>query len=560
MSGNGILNTDDLLGKYRIGRLLGRGGMGEVYQAAEAGSAFTVAIKVLLPEFLENNPAFKEKFLQEGQLACRISHPNVVRVIDANFDPERNLCYLVMEYVSGGSIQNLLDRGETLDWEWALTLAQKVAEALAAAEELNIVHRDIKPDNLMLTENGEVKLADLGIAKAAGSSGNEEQPCIVGTPAYISPEQSRDSSIADCRSDIYSLGVTLYEVMTGKMAYAGSNIYETLDMVRNAPVPDPRRINPEIPVPAANLVMKMMAKDPAERQQSAAELLHEIRYLLDSGNRSRHRQVTGNSARLSAGERLTLSADVCDWLKRGAILLLLLIAVIIVSNLEVKPWRTRETAPVDQEKVDALLAQAGADRQECARIKVENGVLEKELPMPLCWKLFDALFRGNDIRNVEKYLSAGVWSSKSGKNGELAQWLEQQSGNYLPQPGSFRTALRHAMENAGIQLATDDALMLAEATASPDSSRRGFALGILQQMLQLKSSSRCAPEAACRAIQSAISHAETSPEYFNDSMLLSDLQQLLVILRGAGCADGIDTLEIPEEMRSLQQVVETTRP
>ena len=563
MSGSGILNPGDQLGKYRIEALLGRGGMGEVYRAVENESSLEVAIKVLQPEFLENNPNFKETFLKEGQLACRISHPNVVRVIDACLDSEKNLCYLVMEYVSGGSMEDLLRRGETLDWEWALTLGAKVAEALSAARHLNIVHRDIKPDNLMLTGDGEVKLADLGIAKAPGAGGNADQPRIVGTPAYISPEQCRDSAAADCRSDIYSLGVTLYEILTGKMAYEGRNIYETLDLVRTAPVPDPRRINPEIPVPVAALIMKMMAKNPEERPQTPEELLHEMRSLLDGGRRNRHRLVAGDSARISAGERLRLSPEIRAYLVRGGVLIALVIGVIVLSCWEVRPWRAREIVPVDQAAVDAIAAQARQDREEAARLQKELAEREGRLNPPPCWRLFDALFRDGDREVMERYLAAGIWSTRSGRDGELARWFERQTGNYLAPPGAFTAASTVKMEAAGIGLDEADAMLLARWATDMEPSRRGLALGVLEQLLKLKASRGCAPGAAVAAVEAVKHSCAGNPNCFEtDSMLETDLRQLFVLLRATGCAEGVDSVVIPEgaALKTLREIIAVTRP
>lgn len=564
MSGHGILSPGDRLGKYRIEELIGRGGMGEVYRAVENESNLEVAIKVLRPEFLENNPNFKDTFLQEGQLACRISHPNVVRVIDASLDSERNLCYLVMEYVSGGSMEDLLRRGETLDWEWALTLGAKVAEALSAARHLNIVHRDIKPDNLMLTGDGEVKLADLGIAKVPGESGNAEHPRIVGTPAYISPEQCRDSSVADCRSDIYSLGVTLYEILTGKMAYEGRNIYETLDLVRTAPVPDPRRINPEIPVPVAALVMKMMAKNPDERPQTPEELLREMRALLDSGQRTRHRQVAGEGSRISARERFRLSYEARAWLVRGVVLTVLLIGVIILSFLDVKPWRAREIVPVDREKIEVISAQARHDRKEAARLRNELSEREKRLDPPPSRRLFDALFRDGDIAVTEKYLAAGIWSLRSGAEGDLARWFERQTGNYLAPPGSFSVKSTALLEEAGVRLDEADAMLLAQWATDVDPSRRGLAIGVLEQLLKLKTSRRCAPGAAVAAAESVRRQCMENPEFFvADSMMETDLRQLFVLLRSAECADGVDAVVVPAEntaLKTLREIIAVTRP
>lgn len=258
------LRPGDKIGNYCIIRPLGVGGAGTVYLAE--GVYGTVAIKV----FHHWTPELEKEFLLEGQTACKINHPNVVNCLDAQVEPGTKRCYLVMEYVDGGTAMDLLKKGEKLDWEWACYIALSVAQALEAAAQYKIVHRDMKPENIMILSSGIVKLADLGIAWRAGEKNTGR---IQGTPAYIAPEQIQKNAVIDCRCDIYSLGATLYHLLTGELPFKADSLHEALDKALNAPPPDPRNVRPDIPRPVAELVMKMMAKSPAARPQSAAKLV-----------------------------------------------------------------------------------------------------------------------------------------------------------------------------------------------------------------------------------------------------------------------------------------------
>ena len=273
------------LGEYRVEGFLGRGGMGEVYLAVSTVSGRSVAIKVLLPSVMEKKPDFAEEFLREGRVACRINHPSVISVIDAGIDEATGVCMLVMEYIDGGTVQQMIDRHEVIDWEWALVIALRVSEALESAAGLGIVHRDIKPENIMVTGSGDIKLADLGIARCSDSAEDGSgRRRLIGTPAYASPEQCADSSRVDARSDIYSLGATLFEILTGELPFKGRTPIEMVRQVLNAPTPDPRSVNPQIPPEVAALVMRMMSRNPEDRPQSAAELSGELRRLIYGEN------------------------------------------------------------------------------------------------------------------------------------------------------------------------------------------------------------------------------------------------------------------------------------
>ena len=273
-SAKGLSPGSNEIGKYVILSRIGKGGLGEVYLAKHKTLGIFRALKVLSKDDSDDHAKYLERFLREAKLASEIRHPNVVGVMDVEVDPACGVPYIVMEYVDGGSLRNSLTANKRLSEEQAVVIVEAVASALQMAEKHRIVHRDIKPDNIMFTKQGEVKLADLGIAKVVGADNDlTKTNMMIGTPAYLPPEQARNAKGVDARADIYSLGATFYEMLTGQQPYPGENPIEVLHKLFLSPVPNPRDVNPEVSAASAAIVMKMMAKDPEERFQSADELL-----------------------------------------------------------------------------------------------------------------------------------------------------------------------------------------------------------------------------------------------------------------------------------------------
>lgn len=274
------LQPGDRLDRYVIVKKLGQGGMGSVYLVRHETLGVFRAAKVLSSELYARGDEFVKRFVQEAKLACSISNPNIVNVLDVCDDPEKQCCYIIMEYVDGGTVRDVLHEVSRFSEIHAVMIVEAVAEALQAASEQKIVHRDIKPDNIMLTRRGVVKLADLGIAKNTEDNVKLTRTHIMmGTPAYLAPEQAKDAHNVDARADIYSLGATFYEMLTGQIPYPGKNTYDILSKLASDPVPDPRSIVESISPQTARLVMKMLAKQPKQRHRNAAELLKDIRML-----------------------------------------------------------------------------------------------------------------------------------------------------------------------------------------------------------------------------------------------------------------------------------------
>ncbi len=255
-------------GRYELTHLVARGGMAQVYRAMDRQLDRPVALKVLFPE-LSVDRAFVERFRREAQAAANLSHPNIVPVFDWGEDD--GTYFIVMEYVEGRPLSAVLRDPERLPPRQIATIGASVASALAFAHRHSVVHRDVKPGNVLLTPDGEVKVTDFGIARAVNTEESLTQTgAVMGTAAYFSPEQA-EGKVVDARSDIYSLGVVLYEMCVGKPPFTGdSPVAVASKHVRDTPVL-PRAANPAVPAALEAVVMKAMAKNPDDRYGSAEE-------------------------------------------------------------------------------------------------------------------------------------------------------------------------------------------------------------------------------------------------------------------------------------------------
>jgi len=267
------------LGRYEIEKELGRGAMGIVYLGKDPKINRTVAIKTLqfdtdLPE--EELKSIKERFFREAESAGALNHPNIIRIYDAGEDYE--VSYIAMELLDGDDLKKKCEKGSLFPIREVIDMVAKTANALDFAHAAGVVHRDIKPANIMLLKDGTLRVTDFGIARIMSSS-KTQTGTILGTPSYMSPEQISGKKV-DGRSDLYSLGVMLYEMLTGEKPFNGDSIAALLFQIANEPTPDPRKINPEIPECLVKVVYKATAKNSEERYQSGRDFENDLRNCL----------------------------------------------------------------------------------------------------------------------------------------------------------------------------------------------------------------------------------------------------------------------------------------
>ena len=261
-------------GRYELEDLLGVGGMSSVYRARDRVLERTVALKILHEQF-SHDPAYVERFRREARAIAKLSHPNIVTVIDRGEFEGRQ--FIVFEYVAGETLKQLVTREAPLPPDRALALVHQVARGLAFAHEHGIVHRDVKPHNVLLDEDGAAKVTDFGIARSLGApdAGLTQTGTVLGTGAYISPEQAAGRP-ADERSDQYSLGALLYELLTGRIPYEGESIVAVATRHVRDPVPNVREVRPEISPRVDALIRRAMAKRPEDRFPSTDAMIGAI--------------------------------------------------------------------------------------------------------------------------------------------------------------------------------------------------------------------------------------------------------------------------------------------
>ncbi len=277
-AGQGDAPPIDFLG-YRLGRLLGSGGMGMVYEAYHERLKRQVALKLLRPE-VASRSTFSERFLRESKTMAAVNHPAVVSIFDAG--EHMGYLYMALEYIPGGDLSKLVARRGTVDAPTALRMMIRCAQGLMAIHAAGLVHRDIKPQNIFLDRDLHPKIGDLGLARAAdGEDRMTKTGSAWGTPAYMSPEQVRGVGDIDIRSDIYALGATLYTILTGTEPFTGNTSYLVTHQVLTDPAPDPRLRNLTVPPAVAAICLTCMAKDRSERYQTPEQLHQDLQRALD---------------------------------------------------------------------------------------------------------------------------------------------------------------------------------------------------------------------------------------------------------------------------------------
>ena len=285
-------------GPYRLEELIGRGGMGEVYRAYDARTDRIVALKVL-PPHLAKDEVFQQRFRRESQAAAGINEPHVVPI--HGFGEIDDRLYLDMRLIEGRNLGTLLEGGKPLTPTLAVTVTEQVAAALDAAHELGLIHRDVKPSNILVTDRDFAYLIDFGLARTAGQEGLTTAGSTLGTMAYMSPERFEGGDI-DPRSDVYALTCVLYECLTGSRPYPVDSLEQQIARHISAPVPKPSDINPKLAA-FDEVIDKGMAKKPGQRYQTAGEMAAAARTALNAPVRT-----TAGSGRHSAGRAKTPSS------------------------------------------------------------------------------------------------------------------------------------------------------------------------------------------------------------------------------------------------------------
>ncbi len=317
------LRNGALLGKYEIRKLLGRGGMGAVYLAFDSMIEREVAIKVLPPS-IASSPRVLQRFLAEARATGKLNHPNVVSIYDIG--QAGDLHFIVMELLTGGSVADLIAEGRTLPWREACRITLSAAEGLAAAHDAGLVHRDVKPENLMLAHDGMVKVVDFGLAKLIDGAEVARTAMtipgqVLGTPAYMSPEQFRSESV-DAGSDIYSLGGTLFRLLTGQTPFEkAETIIKLMYAHLEQSVRDPGELVSGLPSGCGAVIQRAMTKQRNERYESMQEMAGQIRNLLESSSHLEEKSPERFAETAPAAPRALQSALIVERSKMQAAVL-----------------------------------------------------------------------------------------------------------------------------------------------------------------------------------------------------------------------------------------------
>jgi len=314
---------------YKILEKLGGGGMGVVYKAEDTRLRRLVALKFLSAEFTQDEEA-KQRFIHEAQAASALQHDNICTIHDIDETDDHRL-FICMDYYNGETLKKKIERGPLPIGE-AVGLVVQIASALARVYEAGVVHRDIKPANIMVTETGEAKIVDFGLAKFAGQASMTKSNSTVGTGAYMSPEQVTGSEV-DGRSDLFSLGVLFYEALTGRRPFVGEHEAAVLYSVVNIDPPTPRSLRADIPPEVEAIIDRMLKKDTGDRYQSVSELLEDLQVLLDAFHPSRSNSVFHTVIRrISSSARIATAAIV-------------IVVLLIAGSVVVYQWSSEHNLP-----------------------------------------------------------------------------------------------------------------------------------------------------------------------------------------------------------------------
>ncbi len=273
-----------LLGnRYQLQKTIGSGGMAVVYQARDLMLDRFVAVKILREDY-SNNQAFRDRFRQEARAAANLSHPNIVTVHDFGYDQKR--LYIVMEYIPGMNLKAVIKNRGIASFDESLALLIQACSGIGYAHRAGLVHCDIKPHNMLVTPDGRLKVTDFGISRALSSINPDEKNDVIwGSPHYLSPEQAKGLAPSPA-SDVYSLGVIMYEILTGQLPFDSSDPEELIRMHRDVQPVAPRKINPEIPIELEQIMLKVLSKEPSARYRTTDQLGRILSSFYSAGSNS----------------------------------------------------------------------------------------------------------------------------------------------------------------------------------------------------------------------------------------------------------------------------------
>jgi len=405
-----------IIGGYKLNEVVGRGGMGTVYKATQLSLHRDVAVKVLSPD-LAKDKGFRDLFIQEARAAAQLVDPHIVQVYDAG--SEGDTTFFSMEFVGQGSVEEVLQRDGKIPWQDAILWVLEAAHGLDYAEGKGIVHRDIKPDNLMLNDDARIKIADLGLAKRGERA---EDQGIIGTPHFIPPEQALGKDV-DTRADIYSLGATFYRMVTGRTVFTGKSAKEIVLKHIKEPPPAASSVVSDIPDELDGLIARMLAKDPNQRYQTAKELIAAIEELCANHG------IKGAIIKKGIPKRVLIPV------------LLLLLAAIGVAVYQVnKPEdpekrRAREQAEKDardaRERARLAEEQRKAQERETEKLAAAKhyGDLENEmLRLPGIDETYDDKDTQDRLEGLWKDMAAKWTTFAESDNAQEFGWAEKASG------------------------------------------------------------------------------------------------------------------------------------
>ncbi len=408
----------DSIGQYTVVRCVGIGGMGEVYQAKHAILGNVCAVKFLKEEIAKNFPDLVKQFIQEAKISSAINHPNLIGVTDAYYDPTQNLAFIVMEYVDGCSLAKIIAK-RPLSVIETFNVALNITRALKAISAQKVTHRDIKPENILMANNGDVKLADLGIAKVVKANENRwntyNTKRNIASPPYAAPEQLEVPDKSDFRSDIYALGSTLYRAITGVEPFASDNLAELINLVKYAEPTPITQLLPKLNPEYAAVIHWMMMKDPQERPQSHDDLIE----LFDAIIRCEAGRSSQNQKALNAllKKHKLISAPPVNWSGMKTffgktikyLLILAILAGIVFAGyktlpkyLEKQPEQQAEQLPVQQPEQQSQETTEAQPEQKEEPVPEKSAVTDVEAIHKK--RFFDAIKEGNPAKTLDAYI------------------------------------------------------------------------------------------------------------------------------------------------------------